>query len=254
MGEQSKIEWTDSTFNPWWGCQKVSPACDRCYAESTSKRYGHSVWGKDSKRRFFSDKHWNGPRKWNAQAEKDGKPTLVFCASMADIGEDRRDLDPHRKRLWALAEETKHLIWLFLTKRADSYGRMLPASWLKNPMPNIWLGITAENQRRLDERMESLAKIKAAVKWVSYEPSLGPIDISEWRDHIGWVIVGGESGAGARPMEEEWATDLLDQCRAYGVSYFMKQLGGFPDKRKLIETFPKELQVREFPAGVKSQN
>lgn len=247
MGESSKIEWTDHTFNPWWGCEKVSPACDRCYAESTSNRYGHYVWGKDAPRRFFSDKHWNEPLKWNAKAEKNGNPKLVFCASMADVFENHRNLDKHRKRLWWLIRETPHLRWLLLTKRPENIMEMIPLPWRRDPEPNVWYGVTAENERRLDERMAHLIQVPATTRWVSYEPALGAINISLWAHWIDWIIVGGESGAGARPMELSWAKSLLAQCRKHGIPYFMKQLGGFPDKRKAIEAFPTDLRVRDFP-------
>lgn len=247
MSKNSGIEWTDHTFNPWWGCEKVSPACDRCYAESSSKRWGHSIWGKDAPRRFMSDKHWNGPRVWNKEAERNGEPALVFCASMADVFEDRDDLRKHRKRLWWLIRETPNLRWLLLTKRPENIARMIPAAWQRNPEPNVWFGTTAENQRRLDERMAYLADIPAVVRWVSYEPALGPIDIEQWSGLINWIIAGGESGAGARPMELQWCRDLLAQCEYHGVAYFLKQLGGHPDKRKVIETFPQGLRVRQFP-------
>ncbi len=249
MGEQSKIEWTDHTFNPWWGCEAVSPACDRCYAEATSNRYGHPVWGKDAPRRFFSDKHWREPLKWNAKAEEGGTPALVFCASMADVFEDRRDLDEPRDRLWDLIHDTPHLIWLLLTKRPENMVRLASKEWSDSWPSNVWAGTTAENQRRLDERMIELMRVPSGTRWISYEPALGAIDISLYAHRIDWIIVGGESGAGARPMEIRWARDLLAQCRKHNVPYFMKQLGGFPDKRKEIGTFPEDLRVRQFPGS-----
>src|SRR5579859_1859246 len=120
MAANSKISWTDHTFNPWWGCVKVSPACDHCYAESFSKRVGQNIWGVDSPRRFFGDKHWTEPLKWNRDALKDfGRPARVFCASMADVFEVRDDLIPHRIRLFDLIKDTPNLLWNLLTKRAQ---------------------------------------------------------------------------------------------------------------------------------------
>ena len=95
--------------------------------------------------------------------------------------------------------------------------------------------------------MEHLTQVPAAIRWVSYEPALGAIDIKKWSLHIDWVIAGGESGYGARMMSLKWCRDLLKQCRTHKIAYFMKQLGGHPDKRKLIETFPEDLRVQEFP-------
>jgi len=275
MGKDSGIEWTDHTFNPWWGCEKVSPACDRCYAETFSNRLGQKVWGKDAARRFFGNKHWGEPLKWELAAIKAGKPALVFCASMADVLEAREDLEPHRERLWRLIEATPHLTWLLLTKRPENYEAMLPAEWLERPRENVWIGTTVENKRRAEERIGHLVKVPAVVRWLSVEPMLEEIDLAEdfrtaiievedkpFVDAKGigypgkcveaaplihWVIVGGESGWGARNMDWAWARKLLAQCRAAGVAYFMKQLGGAIDKRHDIDLFPEDLRVREFP-------
>jgi len=126
MAKNSSIEWTHHTFNPWWGCTKVSPACDHCYAETWAKRVGQAVWGKESPRRFFSDKHWTEPIRWNADAVADGERRRVFCASMADVFESRAELNPWRIRLWELIEATPMLDWLLLTKRPQNIGKMVP--------------------------------------------------------------------------------------------------------------------------------
>lgn len=275
MGKDSNIEWTDHTFNPWWGCEKVSPACDRCYAETFANRLGKKVWGKDAGRRFFGDKHWNEPLKWEIAAIKAGKPAMVFCASMADVLEAREDLRPHRERLWRLIEATPHLTWLLLTKRPENYQTMLPAEWLARPRENVWIGTTVENQRRAEERIACLVSVPAVVRWLSVEPMLEEINLAddfrmatitiedkpfvdekgigypakcvEVAPLIHWVIVGGESGWGARSLDLAWARNLLSQCKAAGVAYFMKQLGGAIDKRHDINLFPEDLRVREFP-------
>ena len=106
MGETTAIGWTDHTFNPWWGCERVSPGCQHCYAERFAKRTGNDVWGRTAPRRFFGPKHWAEPERWNAAALRDGLPAFVFCASMADVFEDRRDLDGERARLFELIERT----------------------------------------------------------------------------------------------------------------------------------------------------
>lgn len=249
MGKDSGIEWTDHTFNPWWGCEKVSPACDRCYAETFAKRTGNAIWGKDAPRRFFGDKHWNEPVKWDREAKASGEAALVFCASMADVFEDRRDLDAPRERLWALIEKTPNLRWLLLTKRPENFQRLFPEKWLSHPPVNVWPGVTAENVRRFHERVMRLAELFAWVRWVSYEPALEDIsgEIEEWRNWIDWIIVGGESGPGCRPMPLEWARGVLAECKKYDISCFVKQLGGHPNKRHAVEEFPEDLRVREFP-------
>lgn len=258
MGKVSKISWTHSTFNPWWGCLEVSPACDNCYAREFAARMGFDIWGKDKPRRFFGDAHWNEPLSWNRAAEKAGERRRVFCASMADVCEDRRDLDSWRERLWALIERTPWLDWMLLTKREAAYAKMLPKEWLANPRKNVWLGVTAENQRRADERIPELLEVPAVVHWISAEPLLGPINFMPWmrgakhdvtndvldapdgavvggeervgdvwrrRTGIDWVIVGGESGDEPRRMDAEWARDILDQCRRGHIAFHFKQKG-----------------------------
>src|SRR5688572_21886599 len=117
MGESTTITWTHHSWNPWWGCVKVSEGCKNCYAESFSKRACHDIWGPGSQRRFFGDKHWAEPIKWDRAAEKAGERRRVFCASMADVFEDRPDLVEPRRRLFELIRATPNLDWLLLTKR-----------------------------------------------------------------------------------------------------------------------------------------
>src|SRR4051812_42185869 len=126
MAKNSHIEWTHHTFNPWWGCTKVSPACNNCYAELWAKRMGHKIWGGTAPRRFFTDAHWKGPLVWNEEAQAKGERERVFCASMADVFERRAELNPYRERLWALIAETPWLDWLLLTKRPQNIGGMVP--------------------------------------------------------------------------------------------------------------------------------
>src|SRR5690606_14674702 len=126
MAKDSKIEWTHHTFNPWWGCAKVSPACKYCYAETWAKRIGSHVWGASAPSRFFTDKHWQDPLRWDAEAAERGERRRVFCASMADVFERRKELNEPRERLWKLIEETPHLDWLLLTKRPQNIALMAP--------------------------------------------------------------------------------------------------------------------------------
>jgi len=250
MGEVTGISWTDHTFNSWIGCTKVSPACDICYAERDAKRYGLASWGDDAPRRAMSDHYWKQPLKWNRKAEAAGERKRVFCSSMADVFEAREDLDVHRLRLWETILATPFLDWLLLTKRPENFLRMLPPSWIQQPQANVWLGVTAENQRRADERIPQLLAVPAEIHWVSAEPLLGTINFSRFHDGVDWVIVGGESGKGCRPMEVSWAIDILSQSRQYGFAYFMKQLGGHPDKKKDPAQWPDALAVQEFPVLV----
>jgi len=226
MGEVSAIEWTDATFNPWWGCARVSAACRFCYAEAWAKRTGHDVWGEGGERRLFGDKHWAEPLRWNAKAEKAGKPLRVFCASMADVFEDHPALPEPRWRLWGLIDRTPWLTWQLLTKRPENVAGMVPWAWGRSMTswpPNVWLGTTIENQETADERLPHLLRPYPAVRFLSYEPALGPVSID--LDGIDWVIAGGESGPKARPPNVDWFRAMRDQCAAAGVPFLFKQWG-----------------------------
>jgi protein gp37 len=232
MGKSTEISWTDHTFNPWWGCFKVSAGCTNCYAETFAKRVGQQIWGprETTERRLFGDKHWAEPLHWNAEAEKAGVRRRVFCASMADVFEDHPQLPPVRRRLWSLIEDTPHLDWLLLTKRPENVATMLPQKY----WPNVWLGTSTEDQQRADERVPVLLRYRdlAPVLFLSAEPLLGPIDLSIAVDgrvttvDVDWVIVGGESGPRHRPFDPAWARDLRDQCQSAAMAYFFKQHGG----------------------------
>lgn len=224
MGKNSRIEWTHHTFNPWWGCTKVSAACKHCYAEAWSKRVGQNIWGVKANRRFFGENHWLEPIKWNAQAQDEGIRCRVFCASMADVFEDRRDLDVWRKKLWDLIALTPELDWLLLTKRPEAVDRLVP--W-KNDWPrNVWLGTTVEDQESAEERLSHLAELPAVIRFISAEPLLGPLDVHSWLGStIDWVIAGGESGARARPSSPSWFRSLRTQCNAARVPFHFKQWG-----------------------------
>lgn len=179
MAEKTEISWSDATFNPWWGCIEVSPACDNCYARTWAKFTGYDVWGTaaETPRRFFGDKHWNEPRKWNRDAEAAGERRRVFCASMADVFEQNDALDVHRHRLWSLILATPNLDWLLLTKRPQNITRMVPKAWLEWPPFNVWYGTTVENQHYADQRIPILLAVPAAVRFLSMEPLLGPVNL-----------------------------------------------------------------------------
>ena len=223
MARNSRIEWTTHTFNPWWGCVKLSPACKHCYAEAWAKRLGESVWGGEAPRRFFGDRHWDEPLRWNAEAVRVGVRARVFCASMADVFEDRDDLNVWRMRLWGLIERTPGLDWLLLTKRPDLVNGKVP--WSSGWPPNVWLGTTVENQEWAERRLPELAGIPANVRFISAEPLLGPIDLSRWTGQVDWVITGGESGPKARPSSPSWFRDLMNQCMEGHIPFHFKQWG-----------------------------
>lgn len=222
MAKDSRIEWTHHTFNPWWGCAKVSPACAHCYAETWARRLGMDLWGRPQLRRYFGEDHWSAPIKWNKEALRVGERRRVFCASMADVFETRADLNEWRKRLWPLIEQTPQLDWLLLTKRPQNVARMAP--WNDDWPANVWLGTTTENQKYADRRVSILLSVKARIHFISAEPLLGPLSLRRWRG-IDWVIAGGESGHGARPTKPEWVRALRDECKDAEVAFHFKQWG-----------------------------
>lgn len=179
MAEHSKIEWTHHTFNPWWGCARVSPGCRFCYAERDAKRYGHQVWRRKGDRRMLSDQNWLRPLKWNRDAERTGVRARVFCASMADVFEDHPQLVEPRGRLWPLIEQTPWLDWQLLTKRIENVDGMVP--WGQEWPSNVWLGTSVEDQRRAEERVPVLVRLPARVRFLSCEPLLGPVRLAaDW--------------------------------------------------------------------------
>lgn len=249
MGKDTKIEWTHHTFNPWWGCVRVSAACDHCYAETWAKRLGKDVWGPKSDRLFFSDAHWKEPLKWNAEAKSSGVRHRVFCASMADVFENRKDLIPHRQRLFDLISVTPHLDWLLLTKRIHLVRKQLPKGFVFPK--NVWLGATVENQAAAGKRIKHLLQFDTpAVRFLSCEPLLGPLDIREHlhpgssNTKIDWVIAGGESGPGSRPMAPHWANDLRDQCVEAGVPFHFKQWGHWAPMEQVKSSLTKNTVIR----------
>lgn len=227
MGAYSKIEWTTHTFNPWWGCTKVSDGCKFCYAEALSSRYGYSFWGPGRDRRMMSDAHWTTPLKWNIDAVRQGERFKVFCASMADVFEEQAP-EGQLERLWDLIRITPNLDWQLLTKRPQRIADSLPRDWGLG-YHNVWLGTSIEDQRAV-HRIGELVEVPAVVRFLSLEPLIGPLENLEL-DGIDWAIVGGESGPKARPMEEDWVRDIRRQCTEQRVEFFFKQWGGVNKKK-----------------------
>ncbi len=325
MGKNTNIPWCDHTFNPWIGCTKVSPGCWKCYAEAQNKRWaGGENWGPGAPRRRTSEANWRQPLKWNR--EEDGvmvshaefvanRRPRVFCASLADWLDDEVPIE-WLADLLDLINRTPNLDWLLLTKRPGNWekrvwevgdfaqlpdtargahtGPSFARRWYDNKQApaNIWIGTTVEDQKRAEERIPSLLKIPARVRFLSCEPLLEPVNLDfghprfrtaeSYHSYIHWVICGGESGPGARPMLVEWADDLRRQCAASAVPFFMKQLGAnvgttnanahdWPEHVEFhevagtpqfagakvilsdkmggdIDDFPEELRIRQFPA------
>lgn len=233
MAENSGIEWTHHTFNPWIGCTKVSEACDFCYAEAFEARFKRG-WGPHADRR--RTKTWGNPVKWNKRLEGTGRRERVFCASLADVFDNHRSIKFRwREELWRLIKNTPNLDWLLLTKRPQNIQRMLPGhygvgTW-GDGWDNVWLGTTVENQDEADRRIPKLLDVPAKVRFLSCEPLLGSVNLRPghgWLgpDAINWVITGGESGMNYRPAEPQWFRHLRDQCASASVPFLFKQWEG----------------------------
>lgn len=303
MSEGTKIEWCDASWSPWIGCTKVSPGCAHCYAEmSTPTRVARSkgteLWGNGKARQRTSAATWRNPVKWNYGPR-------IF-PSLCDWLDEEVPVEWLADFL-KLIHDTPNLDWLLLTKRPENFFPRLKAvlklwsnngapdeedavwnslvRWLEDGSPpaNVWIGTSVEDQKRAEERIPELLKIPAAVRFLSVEPLLGPVDLRRhtsgheeagtpfsgartvggcvaWTPPVDWVIVGGESGPGTRACNVEWIRGIVRQCRAAGVPCFVKQLGaiskgGTPTvawewnhpKGGDPAEWPEDLRVREFP-------
>jgi len=239
MGENSVISWTDNTWNPWVGCQKVSPACDGCYAEHLmANRMGRVEWGGPGKgagtRSRTSEHTWNEPRRWQRKAEAAGTRPFVFCASLADIFDNQ--VPPEwRADAFNVMRETPNLVYLLLTKRPQLIVSLGEAAG--GLPPNAAIGTTIEDQLRADLNEKALVNAAWAVSplftFVSVEPMLGPVRLrhlyaTEEQPRIDWVITGGETDQGlhkARPSNPQWFRNLRDQCATANVPFHHKQNG-----------------------------
>jgi protein gp37 len=259
MAATTSIAWTDKTFNPWWGCTRIGPGCDRCYAAAFDHRIGGDHWGTGHARRYFGDRHWAEPLRWNRDAERSGERPLVFCASMADVFDNEVEQE-HRERLWELIRSTPALIWQIVTKRIGNAPKMLPRNWSAG-YPNVWLLATVVDQIEADRDIPKLLAVPAVVHGLSIEPQIAPVDISRYaHGDAFWCIVGGESGGKARPFDIAWARSLRDQCAAAGSAFFMKQMGNRPvgitgttGKGESPQEWPKDIRVRNYPLGDRSR-
>lgn len=262
MAEKTKIEWTDNTFSPWIGCAKISEGCANCYAEADfGKRKKFATWGEGQPRRLTSEANWKKPLTWDRKCAKEGTRLKVFAGSLCDIG-DPEVPQGWFDRLLNIVTNTPNLDWLLLTKRPatlkeklESFGdRYLPNilpgcdaafGLMPWPLPNVWVGVSVENQKAADERIPILIDIPAAGRFISAEPLLGPVNIETYllsdydkaaHNHqmtgnercdnkINWVICGGESGPNARPCHPDWVRSLRDQCEWWPTAFMLKQWG-----------------------------
>lgn len=204
------------------GCHKVSAGCKHCYAETliTNRMGKPGLWGANGVRQRTSPQVWNRPIRWNREAEERRVPYRIFCSSLADVFEDYPGPNEWRAEVFEIIKATPWLDYQLLTKRPENIERMLPDDW-HGGYPNVWLGTSIEDNRVADRAAE-LVRIPASVHFVSYEPAIGPLDELDLTG-IEWMIVGGESGPGYRPLDLQWARDMQDRCEEAGVAYFFKQ-------------------------------
>ncbi len=257
MGEISAIEWTDSTWNPWHGCIKVSPGCKNCYMYRDKKRYGQ-----DPKKVVRSKPGtFNAPLKWK-------EPRMVFTCSWSDFFIE--EADDWRDDAWDIIRRTPQHTYQILTKRPERITASLPKDWPCG-FEHVWLGVSCENQEEADKRVHYLKPIDASVKFLSLEPLLAPIVLA-WANNtcyhenaliepdtgalgcnecenereifVDWVIVGGESGPDYRQIDAQWARDIRDDCKADGVAFFMKQMSGIKSK---MQPIPEDLKIQQMP-------
>ncbi len=277
------------TWNPWIGCTKCSEGCVNCYAERDNKFYqwNENGWGPGVPRHRTAVANWKKPGRWNKLAKKDDVRYKVFCASLADV------FDPEVPIEWLadlleVIQECRNLDWLLLTKRIEEVDSRISAVtginsgvWFQS-MPHVWLGVTAENQKRADERIPKLLKIPAKLRFISAEPLLENIlfddGVTSWltcngKDKIGivserhyccvseeltgecfhgidWIITGGESGKAAREMNPDWARSIQAQCEDAKVSFYMKQMSG--NTIELRNAIPADLKVQDIPVGLQT--
>jgi protein gp37 len=286
MGANSHIEWCDHTFNPVIGCAKVSPGCLNCYAErqDNHRKWTPEGWGKGKPRKRTSPSNWQQVLRWNRKGQDAPRRPRVFVASLSDWLDPEWAI-ADLADLLDLIRQCPHLDFLMLSKRPELFsdrmgmalsfiretwthheGRNLSEmiafleNWLYGLAPdNIWIGTTVEDQQRADLRIPQLRRIPARVRFLSCEPMLGRVDLIRHCNHeagpharfrpvgcVDWVICGGESGPGARPMDPAWARHLKEQCEQASIPFFMKQMGG---ARKPFPEIPEDLNVRETPEG-----
>lgn len=253
MSTQTSIEWTNVTWNPTTGCNRVSPGCDHCYALTMAKRLkamGNPRYQNDGDPRTSGpgfgitvhDDVLSHPLRWR-------KPSFVFVNSMSDLFHARVPFD-FVERVWQVMEQTPQHTYQILTKRPDRMARFVARLPV---LRNVWLGTSIEDQERI-ERAEHLMSIDGYTHFISAEPLLGPLSfpLARFAINIDWLIAGGESGPGARPCELDWLRDLREQCREGHVAFFVKQLGGYPDKRGHDKALLDGRLWREMPGGLAS--
>jgi protein gp37 len=268
MGFTTEIGWCDSTHNHWIGCSKISRGCRWCYAEVFERRYRPArdgrrtaaVWGRRAERRLTTRQNRRKPYAWNRLAAQTRQPLRVFSASLADVFEDHWMLPEWRADLFHLIEETPWLRWMLLTKRIELVAEMTAEAWGTDWPTNVWLGTSVEGQPEADKRLPHLLNIEGPTeRFASVEPLLQSTKVGAHLDAgrfpLSLLIVGGESGAKARPMHPAWAASLVEEAEQHEVPLFFKQWGEFspyqpadtPDRRPSLHVRSIDGDVVRYP-------
>ena len=249
MGQKTAIAWTEATWNPWHGCTKVSEGCKVCYMYRDKERYGlNPTVVVRSKLSTFD------------QPLKQQKSQLIFTCSWSDFFIEAAD--DWRPDAWGIIKSTPQHQYQILTKRPERIAKCLPDDWGEG-YPNVWLGVSVENQQCADERIRLLLDIPAAIRFLSVEPLLGPVSIDT--EQIDWFIVGGESGNDHgkyqyRPCHLDWIHSIISDCRQYETPVFVKQLGTYLSKKLGLKNrsgadmseWPSSVQFQQFPITYQS--
>jgi protein gp37 len=233
MAEKTTISWTEHTWNPWVGCTKISPGCKNCYMFRDRERFHLDP------RQAVRTKTWKDPQRWQKAAEAAGRQEQVFTCSWSDWF--HQDADDWRPEAWEVVRHCPNLIFQILTKRPERIREHLPGDWGAG-YPNVWLGVSIESNA-YTWRADLLREVDASVRFISAEPLLEPLDKLSL-DGIDWLIVGGESGDDFRPMDHQWARDLLAKARLAGTAFYFKQSAA-PKSEMGIELDGQT--IREYP-------
>jgi protein gp37 len=260
MGATTTIGWTDKTYNPWIGCQRVTrEECGDCYAARWAHRHHLDVWGPLASSHRHLTRTSKQPLAWNEEAKALGRRYKVFCASLADVFEPHPEVTEARTQLWDTIQATLYLDWQLLTKRPKFITRLVPSSWLVHWPAHVWIGVSVGTQAAAHKRVPYLLDIPAPIRFLSCEPLVEPVTLLPWltTGKLAWVICGGYSGREERPMDLAWARTLKRECDACHVAFFMKQLGSVYAREHGLRNwkgedpaeFPEDVRVQQFPAG-----
>ena len=240
MGRITTVEYVHHTFSPWHGCAKKSAGCRFCFAADNARRWGRDdLWRRHGPRRIVSEHQWGEPARWNEEARQEGTRHRVLNGTMCDVFEDHPAVTAARARLFTVIEATPWLLWFPFTKRPENVPGMVP--WGDGWPENVGLTASVENQDAADERIPLFNATNARLLCLSVEPLIGRIDFSRHDlSRIGWAIIGGESGAHARPMHPQWARDACQQLTEAGIPVWYKQWGTWGPAEWTVTRHPGE--------------